>query len=294
MDAWHVFAALVGLALVVDLRGRRADAGDGGRGALAWSAVWVGLALAFGGYVAWARGADAAASYVTAWAVEKSLSLDNVFVFSLVFSAFALTPRQRGRALLVGVLAALVLRAVMLGAGAALVARFHWLLPACGAVLLVMAVAMLRARTDGAGAAPPWLARWLERTGAAGSPRRRVLAAVALVVGADLVFAVDSVPAVLAISTDPFVVVTANVFALLGLRSLSELLETALARLRYVKVGVAVVLAFVGAKLLVAEHLPVDSLTSLAVIVLILGAAVFASLRARAAPQVGGPAPAAG
>ncbi len=296
MGLWLSFAGLVALAITVDLVGRRGSAVERPGSAAAWTAGWVALALAFGGFVAWHRGATAAADYFAAFLVEKTLSVDSVFVFALVFAALALGSAQRRLVLTIGVVTALGLRSLMLLAGAELVARFHFILPLCGLLLVVVGAGMLRA--FGRGGEPPalpsWLARWLSGANAAAAPRRRTVLAVALIVGADVVFAIDSVPAVLAISTDPFVAITSNVFALLGLRSLYEVLEAALSKLRYVKVGLAVVLSFVGTKLLLGDFVKIPSTTSLTIIVGALAVAFVASVRSPTARRDQRPVPGRG
>lgn len=271
------------------------------REALTWTAVWVTLAVAFGVGVLFVRGPETAIEYATGYVIEYSLSVDNVFVFGLIFAAFAVPRELQHRVLFWGVVGALVMRFVMIAAGAALIERFGWILLVFGAFLVLTGIRMLRARGDHGGdpAANP-LVRLARRvvpvsptfdgqrffTRIEGRGGRLVRAATPLflaliaVEASDLVFAVDSIPAIFAVTTDPFVVFTSNAFAILGLRSLYFLLADAAARFRYLKVGLALVLVFVGAKLLLATWVHLPPLVSLAVVIGIIGGSIVASRRA--------------
>ncbi len=291
------FVAVVVIALVVDLgldhpvEGRTAT-----RLALLWTTVWVGLALAFGVALVIVRGTSTGVEYATAYLVEYSLSLDNVFVFGLVFTAFAVPAAYRSRLLLWGVLGALAMRFVMILAGVAIIDRFGWVLLVLGGLLVVTAVRMALARSDAHADPSRTLAvrlvrrfvpvagydggRFLVRQGGRLAVTPLLLALVVIESG-DLVFALDSIPAVFGVTTDPLVVYSSNVFAVLGLRSLAILVSEATARLRFLKLGLAAVLAFVGVKLLLAEVVHVPPFVMLAVIVLVLGLAFGASLLSR-------------
>ena len=290
------FTAFIVGALALDLGvfHRKAHV-VGAREALSWTVAWVTLAVLFGIGVFVARGGETAVEYFTGYVIEYSLSVDNVFVFVLIFTAFAVPRELQHRVLFWGVVGALVMRLVMIVAGAALIEQYHWVLYLFGVFLVVTGIRMLIARS-GHEAHPEnnvlvRVARrhlpvtdgfhgqaFFVRT-AAGRAVTPLLLALLVVEFSDLVFAVDSIPAIFAVTTDPFVVFTSNAFAILGLRSLYFLLAEAAARFRYLKVGLAFVLVFVGVKLLVAGFLEIPPLVSLAVILAILGLAVEASRR---------------
>ena len=290
------FTAFIVGALALDLGvfHRKAHV-VGAREALSWTVVWVTLAVLFGIGVFVARGSETAVEYFTGYVIEYSLSVDNVFVFSLIFTAFAVPREFQHRVLFWGVVGALIMRLLMIVAGAALIEEYHWVLYLFGAFLVVTGIRMLVARS-GHEAHPEnnILVRFARRhtrvtdgfhgqaffvrTGA-GRAVTPLFLALLVVEFSDLVFAVDSIPAIFAVTTDPFVVYTSNAFAILGLRSLYFLLADAAARFRYLKVGLAFVLVFVGVKLLVADIFKIPPLISLAVILSILGLAVVASLR---------------
>jgi tellurite resistance protein TerC len=263
------------------------------REAAAWSAVWVALALAFNYGIYRFMGADAGLEFLTGYLIEKALSVDNIFVFVLVFSYFRVPARYQHRVLFWGILGALVMRGVMIAAGAALIARFHWVIYLFGAFLVITGVRMA---THAAPAIEPernpvirLVRRLVPVTGRyhgqqffAREAGRRVatplLVVLAFVETTDLIFAVDSIPAVFAVTTDPFLVYTSNVFAILGLRALYFLLAGVIHRFHFLKLGLAAVLVFVGAKMLLADVYAVPIGLSLGVIALILGASVAASL----------------
>ncbi len=266
------------------------------REALAWTVAWVSLAIGFGFLLVALKGIDTGIEYFTGYAIEYSLSMDNVFVFTLIFGAFAVPPRYQHRVLFWGVVGALVLRAAMILAGSALIESWGFVLYVFGGFLVLTGVRMLRARGEhGADPARNILVRVARRlfpvtdgfvgqaftvrtpTGRAITP---LLLAVLVVEFSDLVFAVDSIPAIFAVTTDPLVVYTSNAFAILGLRSLYFLLADAATRFRYLKVGLAFILLFVGTKLLLADILHLPPLLSLAAVLVILGTSIAASLLA--------------
>jgi tellurite resistance protein TerC len=281
------------------------------REAAAWSAVWVALALAFGYGVHRVMGADAGLQFLTGYLVEKALSVDNVFVFALVFSYFRVPPRYQHRVLFWGILGALVMRGAMIAAGAALLHRFHWVVYVFGAFLVLTGVRMAAQREH---AIEPdrnpvlRLVRRLVPVTAAYHGQRffareagRLVATPLFVVltfveTTDLIFAVDSIPAVFAVTSDPFLVYTSNVFAILGLRALYFLLAGVIHRFHLLKQGLAAVLVFVGAKMLLADVYAVPVGVSLGVIALVLGVSVVASLRfpREAGERAGREAPEAG
>ncbi|MGW0776770.1 TerC family protein [Streptomyces sp. NPDC002835] len=298
---WVVFAAAVVISLAVDLLAHRQAHIIGFREAAAWSAVWVGLAIVFGVVVFLVVGAQAGVEYTTAWLLEKSLSVDNLFVFALIFAYFRVPRAYQHRVLFLGVLGALVFRGVFLAAGVAVVSRFTAVLFAFAAVLFYSSYKILRGEEESFDPGRSFAVRLLRRlmpvsdeyAGAKFFVReagRRVatplLAVVAAIEAADLVFAVDSVPAVLAVSNDAFIVYTSNAFAILGLRALYFMLAGLLDRFRYLSKGLALILAFIAVKLILqASHevispaVPeIPSPLSLGVIVVVLAVSVALSV----------------
>jgi len=267
--------------------------------AAGWSAFWVALALLFGAGIYQLRGPEEGLAFVTGYLIEKALSVDNIFVFVLIFGYFGVPARYQHRVLFWGILGALVMRGTMIVAGAYLIGQFHWLIYLFGAFLVFTG---LRMATHGGRAIHPeanpvigLVRRLVPVTGADHGPRFFVRAAPApgrparivatplfvvlvLVETTDLVFAVDSIPAIFAITEDPFIVYTSNVFAILGLRALYFLLAGVIHRFHYLKLGLSVVLVFVGAKMLASDLYEVPIGLSLAIVALVLGAAVVASL----------------
>ena len=293
--AWLAFGAVVLAMLAIDLLAHRRAHVIGFREAAAWSAVWVTLGLGFALVVWWAFGAGAAGEYTSSYLIEKSLSVDNLFVFALVFGYFRVPAAYQHRVLFYCVLGALVMRAVLLGAGVALLGTFHWLVYVFGAFLVYTAIKLLRddgePETDpGRSVAVRLLRRltpvsddyhghrfWTRDAGVRmATPLLAVLVAVE---AADLVFAVDSIPAVLAISDDMFIVYTSNAFAILGLRALYFLLAGMIDRFHRLGVGLGVVLALIGVKMLISDVYPVPVWASLSVIATVLGTAIVVSLR---------------
>jgi tellurite resistance protein TerC len=294
--AWGVFLAFVIAMLALDLfvlhrRAHEVSLREAGT----WSAVWIIIGLGFGGLVwAWAGG-GAAQAYLAGYLIEKSLSVDNIFLFAAIFSAFAIPVRYQHRVLMFGVVGALAMRAAFIAAGISLLDAIHPVIYVFGVVLLLSAVNMLRGGTH---AAPEdsrvlrLLRRRLpvsdelhgqrfvvrEAGRLLGTP---LLLALLVVETADVIFAVDSIPAILAVTTDPFVVYTSNVFALLGMRALYFLLAGAAARLRYLRPGLAVILGGVAVKLLLADVWKFPAWSAPAFIAVVLAAVAVASLRAR-------------
>ncbi len=298
---WVGFTALIVGLLALDLGVFHRDAhAVGFREALIWTAVWIGLAGVFNLWLASTHGAERGLEFLTGYLIEKALAVDNIFVFLLIFSAFAVPAAYVHRVLFWGILGALVMRAVFIVLGAALLERFHWVIYVFGAFLVATGVKLLLQReTDLHPERNPLyraLTRWMpsvpEYHGGAFTIRRdgRLFATPLLLVlicveTSDLIFAVDSIPAIFAVTKDPFIVYTSNVFAILGLRSMFFLLAGVMDRFHYLKAALAVVLAFVGVKMLLTDVWPIPIGWSLAVIGLVLAAAVVASwLRARRLP----------
>jgi tellurite resistance protein TerC len=274
----------------------------GFREAARWSAVWVGVSLLFALVVALTLGPTAGVDFTTAWLLEKSLSVDNLFVFALIFGYFRVPREYQHRVLFFGVIGALVFRGIFLAAGVAVVGRFTAVLFVFAAVLLYSGYKLMKGDDDtydpGTSVAVRLMRKVIPvRDEFAGTrffvkeAGRRVatplLAVVVAVEAADLIFAVDSVPAVLAVSDDAFIVYTSNAFAILGLRALYFMLAGLLDRFHYLGKGLAVILTFIGVKLVLqASHkvispsIPeIPSLASLGVIVVVLAVAVGLSLR---------------
>jgi tellurite resistance protein TerC len=308
--AWVAFAAFVIAMLALDLfvLHRRAQEVSL-RAAARWTAVWLAIGLGFGGLLwAWA-GESTAQAYLAGYLIEKSLSLDNVFVFAVIFAAFAIPARYQHRVLMFGIIGALIMRAAFIVAGVALLAAFHPVIYVFGAVLLYAAVRMLRGgqhtRPEHTRPEHGRVLRALRRFLPATEDLRgqrfvvreggRLLATpllVALIVieVTDLIFAVDSIPAILAVTTDTFVVYTSNVFALLGMRALYFLLAGAAARFRYLQPGLAVILAAVAVKLLTADLYDVPAWASPAFIAAVLAVvAILSSRDRRPAARPAGP-----
>jgi len=300
---WAGFAGVVLVALAIDFKvlQRAGPHRVRTREALLWSLAWVGVAAAFNLGLWWylrqtlpAAEADTVAlQFLTGYLVEKSLAVDNIFVFLLLFTYFAVPPDRQQRALMLGVLGAIVLRAIMIFIGAALIAKFHWVLYVFGAFLLVSGIKMLFA----AGAPPDldknpvlrWMSGHLKLTrryvgdalwlGSGARRRYTPLFLVMVMIGVtDVIFAVDSIPAIFAITTDPFIVLSSNVFAVLGLRALYFLLAGMADRFHLLVYGLAAVLMFIGAKMLVEPwfHVPIG--IALGVVAVLIGTSMVVSL----------------
>ena len=308
---WVAFVVTVVVALAVDLLAHRDEHVIGFGEAARWSIAWVGLAIVFGVVVFAVVGSDAGVQYTTAWLLEKSLSVDNLFVFALIFAYFKVPAQYQHRVLFFGVMGALVFRAIFLAAGVAIVNQFTVVLFVFAAILLYSAWKLLQGEDDSYDPSTSLALRGMRKvvpmTDEYHGTRffireagRRVgtplLAVVVAIEAADLVFAVDSVPAVLAVSSDTFIVYTSNAFAILGLRALYFLLAGLLDRFHYLGQGLAIILAFIGVKLILqASHetisttIPeIPSLVSLGVVAGILTGAVTLSLLRPEKPAVEG------
>ena len=263
------------------------------REATTWSIVWIGLALAFNLVLYVYRGPEVGIQFLTGYLIEKSLSVDNIFVFVLIFSYFSVPAMYQHRVLFWGILGALVMRAIFIAVGAALLSAFHWIIFVFGGFLIYTGIKMAVARTEGIHPESNPVVRLFKRfmpvtaeyhgqnffVRHAGKLAATPLFVVLLLVeSSDLLFALDSIPAIFAVTTDPFIVYTSNVFAILGLRALYFLLAGVMDRFRYLKPGLAAVLIFVGFKMVIAEWYKIPTHYSLAVIGTILAVAVAASL----------------
>ena len=305
---WSGFFALVLIMLAIDL-----FATGGGkqhrvsiREAAIWSVVWVSVSLLFAGllwlYLDGTAGRDLAnqktLEFVTGYLIEKSLAVDNVFVWLMLFSFFAIPPELQKRVLVLGVIGAIVLRTVMIFAGVWLIAQFHWLLYVFGAFLLVTGIKMWWFADKKPDLANNplivWIRRHMKVTDQLHNENFFVLQpeggrmvryatplflALVLVEFSDVIFAVDSIPAIFAITTDPFIVLTSNIFAILGLRAMYFLLADMADRFSLLKYGLAIVLMFIGVKMLLIDIVKIPVLLSLGVVAAIIAISVVLSLR---------------
>lgn len=305
--AWFAVLGAIVAMLAVDLVAHRKAHVIGVREAAVWSVFWVASGVAFGGIIWWVFGAEFGQQYFAGFVIEKSLAVDNVFVWAVIFTAFAVPPQFQHRVLFLGVLGALVFRGLFIAAGAALIENFSWVLYIFGVFLVFTGIQMLRHRNEHFDAAGSRTFRWFRghvpMTDAFHGQRLVVrkagvllatplLAVLVLVEVTDIVFAVDSIPAIFAVTSEPFLVFTANAFAILGLRAMYFLLADLMHRFVYLKVGLAVLLVWVGVKMLLLDVFHIPTTVSLLVIVLILAVSVVASLVATRG-QGRHPAPAA-
>jgi tellurite resistance protein TerC len=294
LHIWIIFGAAIIIALGLDLGIlHRRPHTIGLKEALIESAAWISIALLFNLWVYFDRGPQAGTEFLTAYLVEKSLSLDNIFVFLLIFRAFNIPSALQHRVLYYGIAGALVLRAVFVLTGITLLHKFHPIVYFFGAILFFTGLRMLLPRKRELHPENTWLVRitrrlfpvlnefegqkFLVRKNRKWSATPLLLALVALE-AMDIIFAVDSVPAVLAITRDTFIVYSSNVFAILGLRALYFALADILPRFRFLHQGLAAIIIFVGTKMVLGDHFSIPSLISLAVIATILAATIAASL----------------
>ena len=300
---WFSFLAIVLALLALDLGVLHKENKEIGiRESLLLSAFYITLGVAFGGFVWWQSGAQAGIEYLTGFVVEKSLAMDNIFVIAMIFGYFAIPRQYQHRVLLYGILGVIVLRGIMIAAGAAIVDNYGWVLYLFAAFLIFTGVKMLFAAEEAYDVASNPLLKFLRkrlpvteqlhgdrftvrqadpRTGRMRTFVTPLLLALVLVEFADLVFAVDSIPAIFAITTDPFIVYTSNIFAILGLRALYFALSALIHRFAYLKYALATVLIFIGSKIFVADMLglaKIPPMLSLSITIAILAAGVLGSL----------------
>lgn len=294
---WGGFIAFILAMLAIDLFVvQRRPHQSSIRESLILSAVWVALALVFaGGVYAW-FGSTSSMEFLTGYIIEKTLSIDNLFVFVVVFASFRVPPEYQHRVLFWGILGALVMRGLAIAAGAALLSRFHWIAYVFGAVLILTAIKLVRHkesewdprqniafkfakrifpftdRYEGGNFLTRLDGRWV------GTP---LLLVLLIVEATDVVFAIDSVPAIFAITSDPFLVFTSNIFAILGLRSLYFLLAGSIQKFVLLKPALSLILAFTGIKMLLASFYKIPAGVSLGIILTILTVAIIGSIRLR-------------
>jgi len=291
--AWAAVLGVILLMLAVDLLAHRRAHVVGVREALAWSAVWVALGLAFGAVVWWVWGGEFAGQYFAGYVIEKSLAVDNVFVFAIIFGYFAVPREYQHRILFYGVLGALVFRAVFIAAGSVLIASFAWILYVFGAFLVLTGIRMALHRDETVdydnNAVLRLFRRLVPSTDRLHGKKFLVreagrwvatplLTVLVLIEVTDVVFAVDSIPAIFAVTQEPFLVFTSNAFAILGLRAMYFLLADLMHRFVYLKIGLAMVLVWVGVKMLLLDVWKIPTALSLGVVAAILATAVTASL----------------
>jgi len=318
--AWIVFHVLIIIMLALDLGVFHRHAHKVSlREAAGWTVVWIVLALLFNLGVYYTRGPHAGLEFLTGYLIEKSLSVDNIFVFVLIFSYFGVPATYQHRVLFWGVLGAIVMRGILIALGTALIYRFHWIVYVFGAFLIATGIRMARHRDEVVDLQRSPVVRWIRRyvpltdtyegehffVRKDGRRLATPLFLVLMVVEAsDLVFAVDSIPAVFAVTRDPFIVYTSNILAILGLRALYFLLAGVVGMFRYLKPALAFILTFVGLKMVLSDIIHVPPQLSLAVVAAALAVGVGASLlhpeprragaeapsREDAAPAAGDPA----
>lgn len=300
---WAIFVLFVlgMLALDLGVLQRRAHVLSF-REAIGWYAFWVSLSIAFNVGLYFWRGPQPALEFLTGYILEVSLSMDNVFVFAVIFSYMAVKAEFQHRVLFWGIVGALVMRATFILVGVTLVGRFHWILYVFGVFLVITGGKLLREQKDEFHPDRSPVLRLARRVlpitetyeGASFFVRRGgrrfatpMLLVLLLVETTDVLFAVDSIPAIFAVTLDPFIVFTSNVFAILGLRALYFVLSGAIRKFRYLRAGLALVLIFVGIKMLVAGFYKLPTLVSLGIICGILGAAILASVVRKGKAEVG-------
>ncbi|HRD77064.1 MAG TPA: TerC family protein [Hyphomicrobiaceae bacterium] len=290
---WLFFLGTVSVLLIFDLgvlhkEQREIPVSE----SLVLSAVYIGLGIAFGAWVWWALGAASGMEYLTGFAVEKALAMDNVFVIAMIFAFFAIPSRYQHRVLFWGILGVIILRAIMIGIGATIVSQFSWVLYVFALFLIATGVKMLIVSGHGPSVEDNHVLRFMRRRfnvtdqlhgekffvtaidPASGKSARfmtPLFLALVLIEVADLIFAVDSVPAIFAITTDPFIVYTSNIFAILGLRALYFALAAMVHRFQHLKYALALVLIFIGSKIFIADLLGIEKFPPVVALVVTFG-----------------------
>lgn len=293
LTAWIGFNLFVLLMLALDLGVFHRKAHEVGfKEALTWSVIWIAMALIFNAGIWYYLGEVKAIEFLTGYIVEKSLSVDNIFVFILVFSAFAVPSIYQHKVLFWGIIGALIMRAIFIFAGVTLIEKFHWIIYVFGAFLIFTGYKIARDKGTKIDVQNNSLLKFVRRIMPVTDSYREgkfvvkengrryatpLLLVLILIEFTDLIFAVDSIPAILAITTDPFIVYTSNVFAILGLRSLYFALAGSLKYFTYLHYGLALILVFVGIKMLISDLYKFDPFVSLGIIALILSGSIIAS-----------------
>jgi tellurite resistance protein TerC len=300
---WLLLGGIIVALLAIDLIRHNDDHEPTAKDALRESLIWIGCGLSFGGFVAWQFGSKAFGEYLSGYVIEKSLSVDNVFVWALIFSAFAIPLKYQHRVLFWGIFGALAFRAIFIALGSALISRFWWTLLIFGGFLIYTGIKILThdeddnedAKTPGMNLlrkVMPVTDKYdghkfftVENAKRAATP---LFACLVVVEVTDIIFAVDSVPAILAVSRSNFIVFASNAFAILGLRAMYFLLADAKERFKYLSVSLGIILVFVGIKMVASHWYHLDTRISLAVIITVLAGGIWASLKA--APKHPAPA----
>jgi tellurite resistance protein TerC len=289
---WITFGAALLILLAIDLVSHRIT-GETRRSALWWSVVWIASGLTFNGVVWLTMGADAGQEYLAAFLIEKSLSVDNLFVFLVILGGLEMTPSNQRKVLTWGVLGAIVLRAIFIFAGISALERYEWLNWVFASILVIAAIRSLRDKpASNSRGVVTFLEKHLRITNSSRSGKffvrkegklyaTRMLVAILAVELTDIMFAIDSVPAALSVSHNRFIVLSSNAFAILGLRALYMLLATLLPQMKYLHYGLAFILAFAGFKIAAEPWLHISAWLSIGLIVLALSTTVGASLMSR-------------
>jgi tellurite resistance protein TerC len=291
---WFSVLGLILVMLAIDLFAHRKAHEISVKEAAYWSAFWVTLGIAFGGLIWWHFGAEYGQQYYAGFLIEKSLAVDNVFIWAIIFSSFAVPKKYQSRVLILGVLGALVFRGIFIGAGAAILEAFAWVLYIFAAFLIFTGVQMLRKADDHESPADSKFYKWFSKA-VPSTPEYHgqklfirqngirlatpLFMVLVLIEFTDIIFAVDSIPAIFAVTSEPFLVFTANAFAILGLRAMYFLLADIMHRFVYLKFGLALVLIWVGLKMGLHDIVKIPTTISLLVIVLILAGSIFASFQ---------------
>ena len=294
MTPWILFFVFLIVMIAVDLgvfhREARAVTI---KEAMVWTGVWIGLALLFNVYIYYLKGPQASLDFLTGYLVEKSLSLDNVFIFLTIFQAFKIPLKYQHRVLFWGILGAVILRGIFIGIGAVLVAKFSWIFYVFGVFLMYTAYQFMREETEDKDFANHPLILWCQKRFSMSKKLdgekfftiqkgKRVATPLLLVLIAiefsDVIFAIDSIPAIFAITTDPYIVFTSNIFAILGLRSLYFVIANMALKFAYLSYGLGFILGFIGLKMILHDFIHIPSFISLSVIGFALSLSIIASL----------------
>jgi tellurite resistance protein TerC len=289
-SAWLIFAGVVVASLAADLFGHRGGRSLSRRAAIVWSVVWITVALLFGGWVGLSLGRDSAEDFLTAWLIEKSLSIDNLFVFLVIFGRLRIPTSAQHRVLFWGIIGAFVTRAAFIASGSALLSAWHGAVYVLGAFLIYTGLKTMRDHgEEGDGKVLSFVRRRLPFTSRMEGHRFFVrengrsvatplFAALIVIEITDVLFAIDSIPAVFSVTSEPFIVYSSNVFAILGMRALYLVLADLLADLKYLRYGLSGILVLAGVKMLASKYVHIPHVWSLLAIVVVLGASIVPSV----------------
>ncbi|MBD3168040.1 MAG: TerC/Alx family metal homeostasis membrane protein [candidate division Zixibacteria bacterium] len=294
LTSWAVFIIVIVVLLAVDLYGfQRKGRQINVKSALIWSAIWIAVSLLFNLGVYYWYGTEKAIEFLTGYLIEKSLSLDNIFVFYMLFTYFSVPLRYQRRVLFWGILGALIMRAILIAAGISLIHNFHWIIYIFGAFLILTGIRMMKSTDEKVSPEKNLIVRLFKKFFQVSDKHHgerffikqngKILATPLFVTllaveTTDLIFAVDSIPAIFAITTDPFIVYTSNIFAILGLRALYFALAGIISYFSYLKYGLSIVLVFVGIKMVIVDFYKIPVLYSLGFISIVLISSIAISL----------------